>query len=232
MTTLLPGPRHSIVVADGVYLPQADSQLLIDTLEQTAVAVGRRVLDLCTGSGVLAIAAAQLGAAEVSAWDIDPRAVRCAQANADSVGVDVRVTRGSIGAALRKAPYDVVICNPPYVPTPHNGHEEFISATAGPAWAWDAGEDGRQFLDPLCSAAPELLADGGTILVVHSEFADADQTVRSLRSGGLGADIVARQSIPFGPVLSARARWLEDTGRLERGRRTEELIVVRADKYA
>ena len=230
MTTLLPGSRHATVVANGVYAPQADSQLLIDTLERTTVVIGRRVLDLCTGSGVLAVAAAQLGAAEVVAWDIDLRAVRCARGNADAANVNVHVTRGSIGQALCAGPYDVVVCNPPYVPTPRNGREEHIPATAGPAGARDAGEDGRQFLDPLCAAAPALLADGGTILLVHSEFADADRTIESLRSGGLTAEVVAWQSIPFGPVLSARAQWLEDSGRLERGRRVEELIVIRAVK--
>ena len=47
---------------------------------------------------------------------------------------------------------------------------------------------------------------------------------------GLDAEILAWQWIPFGPVLSARAQWLEDTGRLEPGRREEELVVIRADR--
>jgi release factor glutamine methyltransferase len=228
MTAILNPSRHSVVAAEGVYVPQQDSRLLIEALARNIVVAGRRVLDLCTGSGVVAIAAAELGAVEVSAWDISPRAVRCATANADAAGVNVRVRLGSIDDAVRRGPYDVVVCNPPYVPTPADTLAECIDPRTGWALAWDAGENGRTVLDPLCAAAPLLLAPGGTMLVVHSEFAGAEQTVDSLRCGGLSSDIVATQVIPFGPVLSARARWLEETGRLEPGRRDEQLVVVRA----
>jgi release factor glutamine methyltransferase len=51
-----------------------------------------------------------------------------------------------------------------------------------------------------------------------------------LRASGLSAEVVAAQEIPFGPVLTARARWLERTGRLRPGRRLERLVVIRADK--
>jgi release factor glutamine methyltransferase len=44
------------------------------------------------------------------------------------------------------------------------------------------------------------------------------------------ADVLLRRRIPFGPVLRARAGWLEDTGRLTCGRRDEVLAVIRADK--
>jgi SAM-dependent methyltransferase len=101
MTAVLNPSRRSVVAAEGVYVPQEDSHLLIETLTRSTTVVGRRALDLCTGSGVVAIAAAELGAAEVSAWDISPRAVRCATANAEAAGVSVRVRLGSIGDALR-----------------------------------------------------------------------------------------------------------------------------------
>lgn len=85
-------------------------------------------------------------------------------------------------------------------------------------------------LDPLCAAAPSLLAPGGSLLLVQSEFADPRKTLESLSAGGLDADIVAWEWIPFGPVLNSRAQWLEDIGLLQPGRREEELLVIRADK--
>jgi release factor glutamine methyltransferase len=84
-------------------------------------------------------------------------------------------------------------------------------------------------LDPLCAKAPDLLGSDGTLLLVHSEFSDVDATLALLRHAGLKAAVIARQRVPFGPVLTARASWLEDVGRLEPGRREEELLVVRAD---
>lgn len=229
MTITYPAPSDSLDV-DGVYPPQLDSLLLIDTLERTELAQGRRVLDLCTGSGVVAIAAAELGAASVTAFDICPRAVRCSRGNAVHAGVDIDVREGSWKGALDCAPFEVIVSNPPYVPTPPGGDEEFIPRIAGPAWAWNAGLDGRMVLDPLCSSASSLLADGGSMLLVQSAYSGVGQSLKSLRSSGLDAEVIASQWIPFGPVLSARSDWLEVTGRIEQGCRTEQLVVIRADK--
>jgi release factor glutamine methyltransferase len=221
---------ETVVVPEGVYAPKEDSQLLIDVMDKTGLAQGGRVADLCTGSGVVGIAAYELGAAEVTAFDICPRAVHCARGNALATGAELAVHLGSWARAVEFGVYDLVVCNPPYVP-----HDPGIDGAAppahlGPARAWDAGCDGRLVLDPLCASAPELLADGGTLLLVQSEFAVPRETLAALASAGLDAEVVAWQWIPFGPVLSARAEWLEDIGRLEPGRREEELVVIRADK--
>ncbi|MDF2822726.1 MAG: methylase [Mycobacterium sp.] len=229
MTATLPEVHYPIVAAPDVYRPQEDSHLLIDTLERTTVVVGRRVADLCTGSGVIAIAAAGLGAEAVSAWDISEDAVRCARRNAERAGVDVDVRLGSFTAALADGPYDVVVSNPPYVPTP-SAIDLSIPAGSDPVWSWDGGDDGRSIVDPLCAMAPSMLTDGGTMLLVQSEFTGVEQSLEALRDGGLTAEVVAWQLIPFGPVLSSRARWLESTGRLAAGQQMEELVVIRADK--
>ena len=124
-------------------------------LEKTGLAIGRRIADLCTGSGVVAI----------TAFDICPRAVRCARVNAVCAGVDVDVHLGSWARAVEFAPFDLVVCNPPYVP--HDpGVNNALLATIGPARAWNAGYDGRPVLDPLCQAVPDLLADRGSLLLV------------------------------------------------------------------
>lgn len=228
MTTLYPVTAD--VTAAGVYPPQDDSRLLIDTLQTSGVVPGRRVGDLGTGSGVVAIAAAAAGAREVTAFDICPSAVACARANARAAGVRVDVRLGSWLLARSCAPFDVVLANPPYVPTGPLAHTEVIPRSAGPARAWNAGPDGRLILDPLCDSAVELLTAGGTLLLVQSALADVTQSLRRLRSTGLNADVVATQLIGFGPVLTARAQWLEDGGRIPVGRRDEELVVIRADK--
>ncbi|GAC1407818.1 MAG: class I SAM-dependent methyltransferase [Mycobacterium sp.] len=215
-------------VPEGVYAPQQDSQLLIDVMEKTDLARGHRVADLCTGSGVVAIAACEQGATEVSAFDICPRAVRCTRTNAAAAGVDIAVHLGPFSRSRESGPYDLIVCNPPYVPRDPGDDRELLHL--GPVAAWDAGYDGRRVLDPLCAAAKHLLADGGTMLLVQSEFAGPRQTLATLAGSGLDVDIIAWQWIPFGPVLSAHAQWLEDTGRLEPGRREEELLVIRADK--
>ncbi|MBY0286985.1 MAG: class I SAM-dependent methyltransferase [Mycobacteriaceae bacterium] len=230
MTTAYFDSPDTLIAPAGVYAPQEDSQFLIDVMEKSDLALGRRVADLCTGSGVVGIAAGEQGASQVMAFDVCSRAVRYARMNASSVGVDVDVHLGSWARAAEFGPFDLVVCNPPYVPHDPDVTYAPMPPDTGPARAWDAGPDGRLVLDPLCEAVPDLLGPGGTFLLVQSEFAVPRQTLAALASAGLDAEVVAYQWIPFGPVLTSRAAWLEDTGRLEPGRREEELVVIRAEK--
>jgi len=229
VTTTYPAPVESLI-AERVYQPQYDSYLLVDTMRRSGLIPQRRVLDLCTGSGFVAISAAEMGCASVTAYDICPSAVMYSRGNAAGAGVDVDVRQGSWVKALDHGPYDVVVSNPPYVPTPPLDDTGTIASIAGPSRAYNAGPDGRLVLDPLCGSASKLLTDGGSLLLVHSALAGVEQTVQSLRDTGLKADVVASQLIPFGPVLTARAQWLEETGRIGRGCRKEQIVVIRADK--
>ncbi len=199
-------------------------------MHSAATVAGRSVLDLCTGSGVVALAASRLGAGRVSAYDVCRRAVECARSNAEQAGRRVDVCHGTWAEAVRHGPYDVVVSNPPYVPAGPDSHLETIPDHLGPSRAWDAGPDGRMVLDPLCNAAPALLRHGGAMLIVQSEFADPGKSVAMLRGHRLATEVVLTETIPFGPVLTARAAWMERTGLLQPGRREENLLVIRAEK--
>ncbi|CAJ1587026.1 methyltransferase [[Mycobacterium] wendilense] len=212
-----------------VYPPQEDSQLLIDVATQSGTLPDACVADLCTGSGVVGVAAAAAGARSVRAFDVCPHAVRAAKANAAVAGADVAVHLGPWTRAAEFGPFDVVLSNPPYVPD-FDDEREQIPPTAGPPLSYNAGFDGRSILDPLCQTVPELLAPGGVFFLVHSEFSGVDRSMQQLRAAGLSTDVVVRRSIPFGPVMTARAAWLERVRLLEPGRRTEEIVVIRADK--
>lgn len=211
-------------VTDGVYAPQEDSWLLSGVLEASGLAEGRRVLDICTGSGVLALEAARLGARDVLAFDLSPAAVECASGNAAASGLPVEVRLGTLQDAAQHGPFDLVVTNPPYVPS------TLPPAGTGPDRAWDAGADGRVVLDELCALAPRLIAPGGALLLVQSEFSAPRRTVQMLTGSGFIAHTAARQIIDFGPVMTARADELEASGLLEPGRRTEELVVIRAHR--
>lgn len=212
----------------GVYAPQGDSELLVEALRQAAVPPGARALDLCTGTGLVAIAAARLGAARVHAVDVSRAAALAARCNARARRLPVAVRRRDpLVSRLPEAAtarFDVVTANPPYVPAPESPRRG-----RGRARAWDAGEDGRAYLDPLCRRARELLTGEGVLLVVHSSLCGTDRTLGMLRQTGLKAAVSARHTQPFGPVLRERAAWLEDRGLIDPGQRHEELVVIRAE---
>jgi release factor glutamine methyltransferase len=68
------------------------------------------------------------------------------------------------------------------------------------------------------------------LLIVHSALCGVDQTLGSLRDGGLKASVVARAVEPFGPVMRGREALLRQRGVLTQDQRDEELVVIRADR--
>jgi release factor glutamine methyltransferase len=226
------GLRFPLLRLPGVYRPQADTALLAVAAAASPIPRGARVLDVCTGSGALAMMAARLGAGEVTAVDVSRRAVMSVRLNAWARGLPVRAWRGSLAdlltgprwVAAGDEPYDVVLANPPYVPCPSE------AAPTGRERAWDAGPDGRAILDPFCAAAPSLLSADGFVLLVHSQVSDVERSLALLRAGGLRAAVVARQRVPFGPVMWARAAYLEAGGLVRHAQRHEDLVVIRADR--
>ena len=219
----------------GVYAPQGDTWVLADLLCEEVAArraagpAGPAVVDLCTGTGALAISAALAGAGPVHAVDISRRAALAARVNARRAGVAVQVHQGDVDRApalVGGRRFDVVVSNPPYVPSTDDAQPR------GAARAWDAGADGRLVLDRICVRAPELLAPSGALLLVHSEVSDVDRTLDALRGSGLQAAEVGRTEVPFGPVMRARHGELRDRGLLAEDAAAETLVLVRADAPA
>lgn len=222
MTTPQVGdPLPMLFKPPGVYPAQGDTALLLQALRREAVGPGHRVLDVGTGSGALAVAAARTGA-RVTAVDVSRRAVATAWLNSALHGRRIVLHRGDLFAPVAGRTFDVIISNPPYVPTA----AERLPAR-GIARAWDAGPTGRAVLDRICGAAPRMLAEDGVLLLVHSALCGVDRTRELLDRAGLRTDVVATARQPFGPVLSARAAWLEQCGLIAAGEREEELVVVR-----
>lgn len=212
----------------GVYRPQEDSRLLARAYGCAGPPPDAKVLDFCTGTGILAVTAAEAGAKSVTALDISPRAVFTARLNAWSRRLPIRALRGDLRVASLLGPFDVIVANPPYVPAPCGALDP----------RWDAGPDGRAVVDPLCRAMPNLLRPGGFALIVHSEFTGVDSTLDMLREGGVKATVVARERIPFGPVMRGRTDYLveyrthcpADTFDSYAEDGTEEVVVIRADR--
>jgi len=216
-------PRRALLRPPGVYPPQADTWLLARAIAEAGIPRGAHALDVFTGTGALAIAAHRIGAATVTAVDISRRAAAAAWVNLHLRGVFAEVHCGDFASVFGRRPYDLVVANPPYVPAPHDD-------PVGAARAWDAGVDGRAVLDRLCELVPSALSPRGTTLIVHSALSDPDRTIDALREQGLKTAVVARATVPFGPVLRSRAAWLSATRRIDPATRTEDLVVIRGDR--
>jgi release factor glutamine methyltransferase len=210
-----------LVTLPGVFRPISDTWLLADALDREPLEPGARVLDLCSGSGALAIRAALGGPRVVTAVDVSRRAVLTIRANAMLNRVRVRALRGDLFSAVAGERFDAIVSNPPYVPSPR-------VPARGRARAWDAGRDGRALLTRICAGAPDHLRPGGVLLVVHSSLLGLDPTADALRARGLQVDVAARRRGPLGPLMRAR----RDAGLIDSSAEEEDILVVRGRKPA
>jgi len=213
-----------IISVPGVFQPHSDSWMLARALRDDVDAAGRDVLDLCTGSGLLAVSAALLGA-RATAVDVSRRALLSVRINAQLNGVHVRTRRGSLFEALRGERFDTIVSNPPYLPAGTGARR-----ASGLQRAWEGGREGRALLDPICEQAASFLRPGGSILLVHSTVCGVERTLDLLAATGLDVAVVDRSRGPLGPRLRERAAELWSSGALAPGELEEEIVVVRGGR--
>lgn len=165
-----------VEVGPGVFVPRPETELLqawaVVEISQSAPTV----VDLCTGSGVLALAIAHaLPEATVHAVDVDPDALSWARRNADlrreAGDTPIHVHRGDVRdpgllAELAGA-VDLLVCNPPYVPAGTPVPPEV--SDHDPAAAVFAGGDGLDVIRPVVDRAAGLLRPGGLLAVEHDD---------------------------------------------------------------
>ena len=205
-----PGRVHIITPLPGVFRPRSDTWMLADVVGNLDVLQGADVLELGTGSGAIAVAAAKGGAGSVTVVDVSRRALATAWLNARLNGVRVQPLHGDLFAPVDARRFDIVVSNPPYLPSdgiPGRGARR----------AWEGGRDGRAILERICAGVAAHLRPGGIVLLVHSSVIGVSRTLDGLEQGGLRADVVMRRRGPTGPLLSERMPDLHE----------EEICVVR-----
>jgi HemK-related putative methylase len=174
------------VVLPQVFNPAlfASGQLLAQQIEQRTdlLAPGARVLDLGTGSGIGAIAAARK-AGGVVATDINPHAVRCARINVLLNGVEdrVEVRQADLFDGLAER-YDVVLFNPPYY-------------RGAPRDALDQAWRSPNVLERFACQLPNVLSPKGYALIVLSSDGEQAAFLESFRANGLACEIAARRDL-------------------------------------
>jgi release factor glutamine methyltransferase len=157
-------------VSPDVLIPRPDTEtLVLDLITHARRLPAPAILDVATGSGCIAIAAAvQVPAARVTASDVSPAALTLARQNADRHGVAARITflEGDLLAPLPAgAQFDFLVSNPPYIPTAQLETLDREVRDYEPRLALDGGPDGLRFLATLLQQAPSVLVPGGRLLL-------------------------------------------------------------------
>jgi len=175
LTGTAPFRELQLAVGPGVFVPRPETEVVagvaIDAAAHAVASTGSAlVVDLCTGSGAIALAvAAEVPAARVHAVELDAAAHAWAERNA--VGSRVILHRGDARTALPEldGTVDVVVSNPPYVP-PGAVPVDPEVAQHDPAVAlYGLGPDGLEVPRGVVRAAARLLRPGGVLVVEHAE---------------------------------------------------------------
>jgi release factor glutamine methyltransferase len=172
-----------LAVGPGVFVPRPETeqvaQVAVDAAAETVARTGTAlVVDLCTGSGAIALAVArEVPAARVHAVELDPQAHSWAARNLarSPAGAGVVLLRGDARTALHEldGTVDVVVSNPPYVP-PGAVPVDPEVAEHDPAVAlYGLGPDGLEVPRGVVRAAVRLLRPGGLLVMEHAEVQDA-----------------------------------------------------------
>ncbi len=182
------GFRHLTVgIRPGVFVPRPETEVLVEVVLDELAGVGSPVvIDVCTGSGAVALALKdERPDATVLATDLAPEAVALARDNAEALGLPITVLEGDLLDPLPpevRGETDVVVCNPPYVPP-----------------------EARDSLPPDVRAEPELAVFGGVALYERL-FA---QAMSSLRPGGLVAVEIEESTAASVSAAAERAGFVD-----------------------
>ena len=172
--------RHvEVRVGPGVFVPRPETEVVagwaIDRAREVS-ATGRPpvVVDMCTGSGAIALALAdEVPTAEVHAVELDPGALSYARDNLR--GSDVRLHQGDAAHALPAmgGTVDVVVANPPYIPPDGVIRDPEVAEHDPPLALWGHGADGLDVVRAVARSAQRLLRPGGWFVVEHADVQGA-----------------------------------------------------------
>jgi release factor glutamine methyltransferase len=206
-----------VAVGPGVFVPRPETELLLMwALAELEQVRNPLVVDLCTGSGALALAIANARPdASVLAVDVDPVALAWARRNADeraeSGDSRIRLHAGDVTDAGLFAELDgtvdLVVCNPPYVPDGTEVPPEV--AEHDPAIAVFSGADGLDVIRKVITLGARLLKEGGHLGIEHDDT-NGDQLVQLLHGRRVLSDVTEHTDLNDRPRFVTAARKLAD----------------------
>lgn len=173
-----------LYVNENVLIPRFDTEVLVEeVLKISKKDKSKRILDICTGSGAIAIALKQLGGFErVDALDISDKALEVAKRNANELDSDINFLKSDMFSSLTcENKYDIIVSNPPYIQSDVVDTLESEVKDFEPRLALDGDADGMKFYKIIAKNYKDYLADNG-VLALEIGYDEADD-IRALFEG-------------------------------------------------
>lgn len=196
----------TLSVGPGVFIPRPETEALLEWAQAVPLPVGGVIVDLCTGSGALALAMATYRPdARVIAVEQSEDALRYARANVEGARVELvhaDVTERDVLGDLT-GQVDLVVSNPPYIPDGADLEPEV--AEHDPHCALFGGPDGMAVIAPIVGLVSRLLRPGGQVGVEHDDTTSA-ATVELFDAAGVFTQVMARRDLTGRPRFVTAVR--------------------------
>ena len=173
-----------LYVNENVLIPRFDTEVLVEeVLALSKKDKSKRILDMCTGSGAIAIALKKLGGFDrVDALDISDKALEVAKRNANELDSDINFLKSDMFSSLTcENKYDIIVSNPPYIQSDVVDTLENEVKDFEPRLALDGDVDGMKFYKIIAENYENYLADNG-VLALEIGYDEADD-IRALFEG-------------------------------------------------
>ena len=156
-------------VDENVLSPRPESELLVETaLKYIKENNYKSVLDMCTGSGCLAISVKKNAQVDVTAVDVSSKALAIAKHNAKKLGVDIEFIKSNMFNEIN-CKYDLIISNPPYIDSQEIKQLSAEVKEHDPKIALDGGEFGLKFYNIIHDNLRKYLNDNGMLIIEIGE---------------------------------------------------------------
>jgi release factor glutamine methyltransferase len=198
----------TVHVGPGVFIPRPETEAMLEWAAAQRLSAQPVIVDLCTGSGALALALSRRWPdARVIAVDDSEDALQYARRNVTGTGVElVRADVTQLGLLTElDGRVDLLVANPPYIPDGATLEPEV--AQHDPAHALFGGPDGMAVIDHIVEHAARWLCEGGSCAVEHDDTTSA-RTVEAFTRTGRFGEVTARHDLAGRPRFVTATRIL------------------------
>lgn len=176
-----------------VYEPAEDSYLLAENLD---ISPGDSVLEIGTGSGIVAMYASKL-TDKITVTDINFNAIELAEENFKINGIqNIEILLGNLFEVVENRKFDVILFNTPYLPT---DKDDIFDDELN--YAFDGGEDGRKIIDLFLNEVRNHLNTKGKVQMIQSSLSDIEKTLDKLDEIGFITEIAASERFFFEEIV-------------------------------
>lgn len=193
-------------VGPGVFIPRPETESMLEWALELRLPASPVIVDLCTGSGALAVALAH-GSPDAHVIAVEDSAEALEYARRNCAGRNIAVVAADVTApgllAERDGAVDLVVSNPPYIP--EGAELEPEVGEHDPAHALFGGPDGMRVIGPIVTLAARLLRHGGLVAIEHDDDTAAP-TVALFESSGAFTDVTSRRDLAGRPRFVTATR--------------------------